>query len=306
MPNPATQLAIVVPCYNEEEVLPEACARLSALVARLQKIGKIGPASRIYFVDDGSLDSTWELIATFVHSGLPVVGVKLSRNRGHQNALIAGLFSAKGDAIVSVDADLQDDLAAIERMLDHFHDGCDIVYGVRKRRDADSFFKRFTAESFYRLMAALGASTIHNHADYRLMSRRAVESLQSYREVNLYLRGVIPLIGFPSAVVEYERSSRFAGKFRYPLKKMLALALDAVTSFSVFPLRLISFLGFIVFVGAMAVSGWALWTALFTDRAIPGWASVVLPMYFLGGVQLLALGVIGGYLGQLYVEGKSR
>ena len=174
MPNPATQLAIVVPCYNEEEVLPEACARLSALVARLQKIGKIGPASRIYFVDDGSLDSTWELIATFVHSGLPVVGVKLSRNRGHQNALIAGLFSAKGDAIVSVDADLQDDLAAIERMLDHFHDGCDIVYGVRKRRDADSFFKRFTAESFYRLMAALGASTIHNHADYRLMSRRAV------------------------------------------------------------------------------------------------------------------------------------
>jgi glycosyltransferase involved in cell wall biosynthesis len=220
--------------------------------------------------------------------------------------LLAGLLSAEGDAIVSVDADLQDDLEAIEHMLDHFHEGCDVVYGVRARRDTDSFLKKFTAEGFYRMMAGLGAQTVHNHADYRLMSRRAIESLRGYREVNLYLRGIIPLIGYRSAIVEYARSARFAGKSKYPLRKMLALALDAVTSFSVFPLRLISFLGFMIFTGAMGATAWALFAALFTDRVVPGWASIVLPMYFLGGIQLLALGVIGEYLGKLYVEAKSR
>jgi hypothetical protein len=201
---------------------------------------------------------------------------------------------------------LQDDLGAIEKMLDQLRDGCEIVYGVRKRRHTDSVFKRLSAESFYRLLAVLGAQTVFNHADYRLMSRRAVEALREFREVNLYLRGIVPLIGFRSAIVEYERSARYAGESKYPLKKMLALALDAVTSFSIVPLRLISLLGLLVFAGSMAVTIWALWVALFTDSAIPGWASVVLPMYFLGGVQLLALGVIGEYLGKLYVETKSR
>jgi polyisoprenyl-phosphate glycosyltransferase len=301
-----TRLAIVVPCYNEREVLPEACARLTALLERLHRAGKITADSRVYLVDDGSTDTTWSLIAGFVNAGLPVVGIKLSRNRGHQNAVLAGLFCAAGDAIVSVDADLQDDLEAIEKMLDQLRDGCEIVYGVRKRRHTDSVFKRLTAESFYRLLAVLGAQTVFNHADYRLMSRRAVEALREFREVNLYLRGIVPLIGFRSAIVEYERSARYAGESKYPLKKMLALALDAVTSFSIVPLRLISLLGLLVFAGSMAVTIWALWVALFTDSAIPGWASVVLPMYFLGGVQLLALGVIGEYLGKLYVETKSR
>ncbi len=306
MPHSSTRLAIVVPCRDEQEVLPETCKRLVGLLARLHAAGKVAAESRIYLVDDGSRDATWTIILDLVRARLPVVGVKLSRNCGHQNALLAGLLSAAGDAVVSIDADLQDDIEAIEAMLDHFRDGCDVVYGVRKRRDADSSLKRIAAESFYHLMKSLGAQTIHNHADYRLLSRRVVESLKDYREVNLYLRGIIPLIGFRSAVVEYERNARFAGESKYPLRKMLGLALDAITSFSVFPLRLISLLGLVVFIGAMGVTGWALWAALFTDRAIPGWASVVLPMYFLGGVQLLALGVIGEYLGKLYIEAKSR
>jgi len=301
-----TNLAVVVPCFNEQQVLPETCSRLTALLERLRVAGKITAESRIYFVDDGSQDNTWPLIAGYVRAGLPVVGVKLSLNRGHQNALLAGLFSAEGDAIVSIDAVLLDEIATIEKMLDRFREGYDVVYGVRKTRRTDSFFKRATAQGFYRLLAMFGARTIYNHADYRLMSRRAVDALRGFREVNLYLRGIVPLIGYRSAVVEYERQARYAGESKYPLRKMLALALDAITSFSVFPLRLISFLGFLVFVGSMAVTFWALWVALFTERAIPGWASIVLPMYFLGGVQLLALGAIGEYLGKLYVETKSR
>jgi polyisoprenyl-phosphate glycosyltransferase len=300
------QLAIVVPCFNEQEVLPETCARMTALLGRLERAGKIRPESRVYFVDDGSRDATWSTIGGFVREGLPVVGIKLSRNRGHQNALLAGLFVAEGDAVVSIDADLQDDLEAIEKMLDHYLQGCDIVYGVRKRRQSDSYFKKLTAESFYRLLSAMGAQTVFNHADYRLMSRRAVEALRGFREVNLYLRGIVPLIGFRSAVVEYERSTRYAGESKYPLRKMVALALDAITSFSVVPLRFISLIGFVVFAGSMGVTVWALWVALISGKAIPGWASVVLPMYFLGGVQLLALGAIGEYLGKLYVEMKSR
>ena len=301
-----SRLAVVVPCYNEEEVIEESCARLQEVLTRLRAAGKITSNSRIYFVDDGSRDRTWAHISSFVDRGLPVVGVKLSRNRGHQNALLAGLLSAEGDALVSVDADLQDDLNAIEAMLEHFHTGCDVVYGVRKHRDTDGWFKKLTAEVFYRVMAMMGAETVYNHADYRLLSRRALESLKGYQEVNLYLRGIIPLIGYRSATVEYDRAPRFAGQSKYPLHKMLALALNAVTSFSVVPLRLITFIGLAIFVGAMVVTGWALWAALFTDKAVPGWASVVLPMYFLGGIELLALGVIGEYLGKLYIETKSR
>jgi glycosyltransferase involved in cell wall biosynthesis len=208
--------------------------------------------------------------------------------------------------LISVDADLQDDLGAIETMLQANRDGADIVFGVRRRRDTDTFLKRFSAESFYRIMAAMGARTVFNHADYRLMSRRAVEALRGYREVNLFLRGIVPLIGFRTAVVEYDRAARFAGESKYPLPKMLALSIDAITSFSVFPLRLISLLGFVVFAGSMCVTAWALWIALLSARAVPGWASTVLPMYFLGGVQLLALGVIGEYVGKIYMETKSR
>lgn len=301
-----TRLGVVVPCYNEEDVLPETTARLTKVLARLLDTGKIASESRVYFVDDGSRDRTWSMIEGFVQRGLPVIGVKLSRNRGHQNAVLAGLLVAEGDAIVSIDADLQDDPDAIEAMLDRFRDGSDIVYGVRKSRRSDGLFKRLSAETFYRLMSAMGAQTLFNHADYRLMSRRAIDALRSFREVNLYLRGIVPLIGLRSSVVEYDRSARFAGESKYPLRKMFALAVDAITSFSVSPLRFISMIGLIVFVGSMAVTVWALWVALFTDKGIPGWASVVLPMYFLGGVQLLALGALGEYVGKLYVETKSR
>lgn len=305
-PGRGTRLAIVVPCYNEQEVLPETCRRMTALVARLCASGKIDQASRICFVDDGSDDVTWRIIADFTRDGLPVVGIKLSRNLGHQNALLAGLLLAEGDALVSVDADLQDDIEAIEQMVDRYHEGCDVVYGVRKRRDSDSLGKRLSARIFYRVMAGLGARTVYNHADFRLMSRRVVDSLRGFREVNLFLRGIVPLIGFRSCVVEYERSARFAGKSKYGLRRMIGLALDAITSFSVLPLRLVSVIGLTVFVGAACVTLWALWAALFTDKAVPGWASVVLPMYFLGGVELLALGVIGEYLGKMYLETKGR
>jgi glycosyltransferase involved in cell wall biosynthesis len=246
------------------------------------------------------------MIESYAAQGLPVVGLKLSRNRGHQNALLAGLFSAAGDAIVSIDADLQDNLDAVETMLDRYHEGYDIVFGVRSRRETDTPLKRISAQVFYRLMELLGAQTIHNHADYRLMSRRAVEALKQFGEVNLYLRGIIPLIGFRSTSVEYVRAARFAGESKYPLRRMLSLALDAVTSFSVVPLRMISALGLLVSFGATLVSIWALWAALFTDRVVPGWASTVLPIYFLGGVQLLSLGVIGEYVGKLYMESKHR
>ena len=299
-------LAIVVPCYNEEEVLPETAKRLTALLEHLVEAGKIGAGSRIYFVDDGSRDGTWPLIEGCTAKGMPVVGLKLSRNRGHQNALLAGLFAARGDAIVSIDADLQDDISVIETMVDRFHQGCEMVYGVRKQRRTDTFFKRTTAAGFYRLMGWMGAQTINNHADYRLMSRRTIEALKQFGEANLYLRGVIPLLGYRSAIVEYDRSARFAGQSKYPLRRMLSLALNAVTSFSAVPLRMISLLGLLVFLGTMLVSAWVLWVALFSDRAVPGWASTVLPIYFLGGVQLLSLGVIGEYVGKLYVEAKGR
>jgi glycosyltransferase involved in cell wall biosynthesis len=300
------RVGIVIPCFNEEEVLPETIRRMEDLLERLISLKKISVESKIVFVDDGSKDRTWELIERYAAQSRFVSGIKLSRNRGHQNALIAGLFAAQGDALVSIDADLQDDIIAIEEMVDRFSDGAEIVYGVRKRRTTDTMFKRFSAESFYRLIAMLGAESVNNHADYRLLSRRVVECLRSYSEVNLFLRGIVPLIGFKSEIVYYDRASRFAGESKYPARKMIALALDAITSFSVAPLRIITFVGFIIFIASMLVTAWALWLRFFTNEAVPGWTSIVLPMYFLGGIQLFCIGILGEYLGKTYSEVKSR
>ena len=300
------KLAIVVPCYNEQEVLMETCRRISAVIVQLTSFGKISSDSSMLFVDDGSQDRTWTLIEQLATANPQITGIKLSRNRGHQNAVIAGLFIADGDAIISIDADLQDDVNAIESMVDRFIAGTDIVYGVRKQRESDTALKRLTAEWFYRMMSALGAESIYNHADYRLTSRRVVECLKQYSEVNLYLRGIIPLIGFMSEIVYYDRTNRFAGETKYPLSKMIALALDAVTSFSVVPLRLITIGGFLISISSMMVTFWALWVRFFTQDAVPGWTSTVLPMYFLGGFQMFCIGMLGEYIGKIYSEVKSR
>lgn len=299
-------LGIVVPCYNEQAVLPETCARLLSLLEMLRQKGKVSGESKLWFVDDGSQDETWRMLESMARRDGRVKAIKLSRNRGHQNALLAGLLTAEGDVLVSIDADLQDDIAVLEDMLDKFGGGSEIVYGVRKSRDTDSFAKRLTAVAFYRLMHLLGARSIFNHADYRLMSRRAIEALREFREVNLFLRGIVPLIGLNSAVVYYDRHERFAGETKYPLRKMVGLALNAITSFSVTPLRNITAIGFLIFAGSMVTSAWVLWVRIFSDTAVPGWASTVLPMYFLGGIQILCLGVIGEYLGKLYSETKAR
>jgi len=300
------QLSIVVPCYNEEEVLAESSKQLLALLEKLVEKKEIDESSSIYFVDDGSKDRTWEIISKLSQDNTQIKGIKLSRNKGHQNALIAGLYSAKGDALVSIDADLQDDVSVIEQMVEKFKDGSDVVYGVRSKRDNDSWFKRFSAEGFYKLMALMGVDIVFNHADYRLMSRRVVEHLKSYEEVNLFLRAMVPLIGFNSDVVEYERSERFAGESKYPLRKMLSFAWDGITSFSVTPLRLISLIGATIFVISLFISIWALGVKIFGSSAVPGWASTVLPIYFIGGIQLLSLGVIGEYVGKIYSETKKR
>lgn len=302
----AKQLGIVIPCYNEEEVLPETVARMTALLQRLIDAGKVAAGSKIFFVDDGSRDRTWSLIEQYAAHDARVAGIKLSRNRGHQNALLAGLFTAEGEVLVSIDADLQDDINAIEVMVDRHREGADVVYGVRKRRDTDSAFKRLSAENFYKLLSALGAESVYNHADFRLLSRRAIDCLKQYDEVNLYLRGIVPLIGFRTEIVHYDRHERFAGESKYPLKRMIALALDAITSFSALPLRMIMLAGVGVFVGSLLVSAWALWIALFTDRAVPGWTSIVLPTYLLGGLQIFCVGVLGEYLGKVYLEVKAR
>lgn len=300
------KLGIIVPCYNEQEVLSETAERLLALRQLLIKKGAIEDTSRICFVDDGSTDGTWNLIEELANRKVGISGIKLSKNKGHQNALMAGLFTMEGDALVSIDADLQDDIHVIEKMVAEFHNGVDIVYGVRKRRETDSFFKRISAELFYKFLSLMGVESINNHADYRLMSRRAIESLKGFREVNLYLRGIIPQLGFRSAVVYYDRLERLAGTSKYPLKKMIALALDGVTSFSVSPLRFIMFIGFTVFLGTVFVMIWIVWIRFFSGGAVPGWASTLLPMYFLGGVQILCIGVIGEYLGKIYGEVKGR
>jgi len=300
------RLSIVVPCYNEEEVLRETASRLLKLMDGLESRQRIAASSELVFIDDGSRDRTWPLIEELAGRHDRIRGVKLSRNRGHQNALLAGLHYSSGEAIVSIDADLQDDLGAIERMIDRHLEGADVVYGVRSKREQDTWFKRATAEAFYRMMSWLGAESIHNHADFRLLSRRALEALRGYDEVNLFLRGLVPLLGFRSEIVEYERRERFAGISKYPLGKMIAFALEGITSFSVVPLRIITFIGFTVFGLTVLISAWVLWVRLFTNQAVPGWASTVLPLYFIGGVQILCMGVIGEYLGKIYQEVKRR
>lgn len=305
--SPPPILGVVVPCYNEQEVLPETCSQLGALFQRLIDVGTISTESRIWLIDDGSRDRTWQLIheASMASESL-ICGIKLSRNRGHQSALMAGLMTATGDVLISVDADLQDDLEVIPKMLEKFSRGCDIVYGVRNSRESDTIFKRFTAEGYYTLLKRLGIEIVFNHADYRLMSRRAIEALRAYPETNLFLRGLIPQLGFPSAKVEYARSERFAGESKYPLGKMLALAWQGVTSFSAAPLRAITTLGLLVSIGSIGMGFWALWVRLFSNTALPGWASTVIPLFLLSGVQLLSLGVIGEYLAKIFIETKKR
>lgn len=300
------RLGIVVPCFNEEAVLPRTIARLSELLASLVGAGKVAPGSQIVFVDDGSRDGTWSLIEHSSTQNSRVAGIKLSRNHGHQNALLAGLFTAAGDVLISLDADLQDDIQAIPTMLEEHGRGCDVVYGVRSDRSSDGLFKRVTAATFYGLMRWLGADSLPDHADFRLMSRRAIEALKLFSEVNLFLRGIVPLVGFRSAIVTYKRQARSAGATKYSPRKMFGLALEAITSFSVVPLRAITLIGFLVFFFSAIMVGWTLWVRLFTTEAMPGWTSTTLPIYLLGGLQILCLGVIGEYLGKLYREAKNR
>ena len=300
-------LAVVVPCYNEEAVLPEAMSRLDGILQGLVEAGRIGADSKAWFVDDGSRDQTWPTIEReATRAGSRAAGIKLSRNRGHQVALLAGLMQAKGDVLISVDADLQDDLGVIPKMLEAHAAGSDIVFGVRSTRTSDTFFKRATAEGYYRLLRRLGVEIVFNHADYRLMSRRAVESLRGFQESNIFLRGMIPLLGYPTSSIEYERAERFAGESKYPLGKMLALAWQGVTSFSAVPLRAITALGALVSLVSLSMGIWALAVRLFTDEALPGWASIVIPQFLLSGVQLLSLGVIGEYLAKIFIETKRR
>ncbi len=302
-----TILYLVIPCYNEEEVLPETSRRLLKKLAAMEQEGLITEKSRILFVNDGSKDKTWEII-TRLHEENPVFcGLCLSRNKGHQNALVAGLMTARehADVVVSLDADLQDDVNAIEDMVREYHAGHDIVYGVRSSRKKDSFFKKFSAEAFYKTMRLLGADIVFNHADYRLMSRRALDALSEFEEVNLFLRGIVPLIGFSTTTVEYERSERFAGESKYPLKKMLAFAFDGITSFSIKPIRLISGLGLLIFLISVVVLVWSFISKL-AGVTVAGWTSIVASIWMIGGIQLLCLGVIGEYIGKIYAETKHR
>ncbi|MBQ4264536.1 MAG: glycosyltransferase family 2 protein [Clostridia bacterium] len=306
--NPNNTLYIVVPCYKEQEVLPETSKRLKEKVLALRAQGKISDKSRIMFVNDGSSDNTWPIISQ-LHEQEPEVfsGVNLSRNRGHQNALLAGLMTAVNyaDMIVSMDADLQDDINAVDGMVDAYHEGFEVVYGVRSKRDTDTFFKRFTAEGFYKVMKALGVDIVFNHADYRLMSRRAVEGLAQFKEVNLFLRGIVPQIGYKWTTVTYERAERFAGESKYPLKKMLAFAADGITSFSVKPIRLVLTAGVVVFLVSLIMLLYALISKLMGSTTA-GWTSLMGSIWLIGGIQLLSLGVIGEYIGKIYNETKRR
>ncbi len=301
------RLTIVVPCFNEEEVLPDTIARLGALHASLVAEGLIAPESTVDFVDDGSRDATWSLIEEAARTRPWVRGIKLSRNRGHQNAVLAGMLEADGDAVVTIDADLQDDPSTVREMVRRHLDGAEIVYGVRSGRATDTFFKRFTAEAYYRLLAAFGVDVVFNHADYRLMGRRAVRALEEFSEVNLFLRGIIPQLGFRAERVQYERAERHAGESKYPVRKMLALAWDGITSFSAVPLRAITAVGLGVSLLSFATALWALAVRFLEPGAVVlGWASTVVPIAFLGGIQLLSLGIIGEYVAKVYAETKRR
>ncbi len=298
---------MVIPCYNEQEVLPETSRQLREKLQGLISSGKIDKSSRIVFVDDGSKDRTWELIEQ-LHCGDSIFsGIRLSRNRGHQNALLAGLMSsaAHADMMISMDADLQDDVEAIGTMVDKYHEGNDIVYGVRSSRQTDTAFKRSTAQGFYKLMNGMGAETVYNHADFRLMSRRAVEGLAQFGEVNLFLRGIVPMIGYPSDKVYYERKERFAGESKYPFNKMVSFAVEGITSLSTEPLQKITVLGFTVFLVSIVILIYCL-VRYFTGHTITGWTTIALSVWAIGGLILLSLGVIGEYIGKIYLEAKGR
>ncbi len=301
------KLYLVIPCYNEEEVLPETAKRLKEKIDSLIKKEKIHNESRIVFVNDGSKDRTWELIQK-LHEGNKVFsGINLSRNRGHQNALLAGLMTVKehADMVISMDADLQDDINAVDEMIDKYLNGIDIVYGVRSSRAKDTFFKKVTAEGFYRLMNVMGANTVFNHADYRLMSKRALEGLAEFKEVNLFLRGVVPMIGYSFDVVYYERGERFAGESKYPLGKMLSFAIEGITSLSTKPIRMITGLGFLVFLVSIGILIYS-FVRHFMGETIVGWTTLMVSLWAIGGLILLSLGVVGEYIGKIYLEVKER
>ena len=301
------KLYLVIPCYNEEEVLPETSKQLRVKMETLMAAGKISKESRIVFVNDGSKDRTWEIIES-LHKENPLFqGIKLSRNKGHQNALLAGLMTVKEhcDMAISMDADLQDDIDAIDGMLEKYAEGCDIVYGVRNARDTDTAFKRKTAEGYYKVMGLLGADIVYNHADYRLMSKRALDGLEQFKEVNLFLRGVVPMIGYKSDKVYYARKERFAGESKYPLKKMLAFAWEGLTSLSVKPIRMIMTLGSVIFLVSIAMLIYSV-VRHAMGATLVGWTSTVVSIWAIGGLQLLAIGIIGEYIGKVYLETKQR
>ena len=300
-------LYIIIPCYNEEEVLPITCEMFLEKLTSLIGKGKISDDSRILFVNDGSKDKTWDIICGLAERDVHFKGISQSRNRGHQNAVLAGLMDSidKCDMTISIDCDGQDDINAMDDMVDAYLDGCDVVYGVRSKRDTDTFFKRVTAEGFYKFMSAMGVETVYNHADYRLLSNRVMKELSKYQEVNLFLRGLIPLVGFKSTSVYYERNERIAGTTHYPLKKMLNLAIDGITSLSVKPLRLIASIGVIVAIISFIGVIWSVVMSLI-GHTVAGWASMTSIICFIGGIQLVCLGVIGEYVGKIYMEVKHR
>lgn len=300
-------LYVVVPCYNEEEVLETTTRELTKKLDKMVKEKLISKESKIMYVNDGSKDKTWDIIKDLNKSNKYVTGVNLSRNRGHQNALLAGLMTAKeyADIVISMDADLQDDINVVDDMVRKYNDGCDIVYGVRSSRETDTWFKRTTAQSFYKFMSLLGADIVYNHADYRLMSKRALNELEKYKEVNLFLRGIIPLIGFKTATVEYKRNERFAGESKYPLKKMINFALDGILSFSVKPIRLITSLGFIISMLSFIFLIYVI-VGHFISGNVTGWTTIVALISFFGSFQILCIGIIGEYIGKIYNETKQR
>jgi polyisoprenyl-phosphate glycosyltransferase len=300
-------LTIIVPCFNEQEVLPETSTRLERLLTKLINAGLIAADSSVCFVDDGSTDGTWALIQKLHDSSGRFGGIKLSRNRGHQNALITGLLAAPGDLLITLDADLQDDPNAIYEMLHAATvGGADIVFGVRRSRGRDAALKRLSARLYYRLLQLMKVEVVFDHADYRLMSRRAVEALRQYEETNLFLRALIPELGFKTSVVAYDRDERFAGSSKYSLSMMIRLAIEGVTSFSIQPLRIATVVGLCISIFSIFLTIWALYLRLVLREAIPGWASIVIPIYFIGGVQLLCLGIMGEYIGKIYLETKRR
>ncbi len=301
------KLFVVIPCYNEEEVLHETTKRLKEKLETLIKNKVISKDSKVMYVNDGSKDKTWELIKEISAKEKLFTGITLSRNRGHQNALVGGLLTAKNyaDVVISMDADLQDDINAIDEMLVKYNEGCDIVYGVRSARKTDTFFKRFTAEGFYKFMGMMGVDIVYNHADYRLTSKRVLDEFEGYKEVNLFLRGIFPTIGFKTDVVYYERAERFAGESKYPLKKMLNFAWDGITSFSVKPLRLIATLGFVILFISLLIMLYTLIQKII-GNTVDGWAFLNISIWFIGGLQMLSLGIIGEYVGKMYNETKAR